>query len=119
MNFSQWLENNEIQEVLIKDLIMTKEEIKSAVSNLARGLPSMTEGPLFVMLHPSNNRYQLTNGYHRVVEALMNHKTYVSVRNIDNANWKLPSKKELFIPDFSLPFFGMEKFIEYYELKNI
>jgi len=118
MRFQTWLEN-EIQEVPIGQLLMTKEEIAAAVSNLSRGLPSVTQGPLKVNYHESLGRYQLTNGYHRLVEALMSGKTSVQVQNDGPAEWRPPSKSEIFVPDWNQDYFGMEDFIEYYELKRL
>jgi len=106
-------------EILIEDLILTKQEIAQAVSNLARGMPSQTTGPLLVMLHKAKNKYQLVNGYHRVVEALMRGEDSVIIKNTGIANWKLPKTNELFIPDFNQKYFGMEEFIEHYELRNL
>ena len=116
--FPEWLLESEREEISIADLIMTKEEISDAVSNLSRGLSSVTTGPLTVNYHESIGRFQLTNGYHRVVEALMSGKKVVPIKNDGAATWAVP-KSELFVPDFSSEFFGMEDFIEYYELKRL
>ena len=116
MNFRQFLEND--NQIPIKDLLMTKEEISDAVSNLSRGLPSMTPGPLEVYHHKSVDRYQLTNGYHRVVEALMNGERMVPINSQGPATWEVPTSG-VFTPDFNSEFFGMEDFIEYYELKRL
>lgn len=126
MKFRNWLEAwgeeespNQIQEIPIGQLLMTKEEIAAAVSNLSRGMPSMTSGPLKVNYHKSLRRYQLTNGYHRLVEALMNRQTSVQVQNDGPAEWRPPSKSEIFVPDWDEEYFGMEHFIEYYELRRL
>lgn len=105
--------------VPIEDLILTKQEIAQAVSNLARGMPSQTTGPLLVMLHKTENKYQLVNGYHRVVETLMRGEDTVTIKNTGIANWKIPKDSELFVPDFNQRYFGMEEFIEIYELRNL
>ena len=120
MKFSQWLnESDEIQEIPIARLLMTKEEIAAAVSNLSRGLSSMTPGPLEVSLHKALGKYQLTNGYHRLVETLMSGRTSVPVKVTGMAEWRPPSNKELFVPNWNADYFGMEDFIEYYELKRL
>ena len=116
--FKEWLLESDREEISIADLIMTKEEISDAVSNLSRGLSSVATGPLTVNYHESIGRFELTNGYHRVVEALMSGKKVVPIKNDGAATWEVP-KSELFVPDFSSEFFGMEDFIEYYELKRL
>ncbi len=121
MKFKIWMEQKEKKtfDIEIEDLILTKDEIEAAVSNLSRGMSSMTSGPLFVSKRPLEGKYELTNGYHRLVEALMRGKTSVTVMNQGDAEWKMPSKDRLFEPDFSREYYGMEDFIEYYELKNL
>ena len=116
-SFKEWLLESDQEEISIADLLMTKEEISAAVSNLSRGLSSATEGPLTVHYHESIGRFELTNGYHRVVESLMSGKKVVSIKSDGVATWKVPKESELFVPDFDSEFFGMEDFIEYYELK--
>ena len=48
----------------------------------------------------------------------MSGKKVVPIKNDGAATWEVP-KSELFVPDFSSEFFGMEDFIEYYELKRL
>jgi len=119
MKFKIWVENKESFKINIEDLVLTKDEIEAAVSNLSRGMSSMTSGPLFVSKHPLEGKYELTNGYHRLVEALMRGDKTVTVLNQGDAEWKMPSEDRLFEPDFSKEYYGMEDFIEYYELKNL
>ena len=121
MKFKIWMEQKEKKtfDIEIEDLILTKDEIEAAVSNLSRGMSSMTSGPLFVSKHPLEGKYELTNGYHRLVEALMRGKTSVTVMNQGDAEWKMPSNDRLFKPDFDKEYYGMEDFTEYYELKNL
>ncbi len=118
---TQWLIRREIppQTLEIADLILTKEEIAAAVSNLSRGLPSQTEGPLEVNFHPSLNQYQLTNGYHRLVEAMVRGETSVPVKDDGQAAWRPPSRRERFYYDPSQDYYGMEEFIEHYELRRL
>ena len=107
----------EVFDIPIAQLLLSKEEIAQAVSNLSRGLGSMTEGPLEVNLHEDSGRYQLTNGYHRVVETMLSGKYQVRVVNEGPASWRPPT--DLFKPDWEEEYFGMEEFIERYELKRL
>ena len=119
MKFKIWVENKESFKINIEDLVLTKDDIEAAVSNLSRGMSRMTSGTLFVSKHPLEGKYELTNGYHRLVEALMRGDKTVTVLNQGDAEWKMPSEDRLFEPDFSKKYYGMEDFIEYYELKNL
>ena len=103
----------------IGSLLLTKEEIQAAVDNLSRGLPSMTEGPLEVNYHPAIDKFQLTNGYHRLVEALMSGQSEVKVQNTGQATWKPPSHDDIYKPDWSARYYGMGNFIEDYLLRRI
>ena len=106
-------------QIPIGQLLMTKEEIAAAVDNLSRGLPSVTQGPLEVRYHEAQKRYQLVNGYHRLVETLMRGQSDVQVMNTGPAEWRFPSPNELFVPDWDEEYYGMENFIEIYLLKRI
>jgi len=120
MKFKLWLnEVGEISEASIPDILMRKSEIEAAVSNLSRGMPSMTPGPVLVAYHESLNKYELVNGYHRVIEALLNGKTTIQIQNKELAQWSPPSSSDIFVPDFDREYFGMEDFIELYELKRL
>lgn len=103
----------------IAQLIMTKEEIAAAVSNISRGYGAVTEGPLEVNYHETLGKYQLTNGYHRLVHALMSGQHEVTVFNDGPATWRPPAPDKTFVPDWDEEYFGMEDFIEYYELKRL
>jgi hypothetical protein len=118
---TQWFIKREVPPTTAKiaDLIMTKEEIEAAVSNLSRGLASQTEGPVEVNLHPSINQYQLTNGYHRVVEAMMRGETEVPVKDDGQAEWRPPGRRDRFYYDPSQDYYGMEEFIENYMLRRL
>ena len=127
-NFSEWLGENanapnkivgQVMEMPIGQLLMTKEEIVAAVDNLSRGLPSMTEGPVEVDYHESIKRYQLTNGYHRLVETLMSGRSDITVKVDSIASWRPPSGNELFVPDWNEEYHGMEEFIEVYILRRL
>lgn len=110
---------NESFKIPIAQLLIRKEDISQAVDNLGRGYPSMTEGPLEVAFHPKIKRYELTNGYHRLVETLMRGQTEVTVKSSGDAEWAAPVKKNLFTPKWNLPYYGMEDFNEIYLLKRL
>lgn len=117
INFTEFLENNQKFKILIKDIILTKDEIVSAVDNISRGLGSITQGPLEVYHHPSEDKYELSNGYHRIIEALFRGKKEIDVISKGTATWDLP--KDIFSPDFDKKYFGMEDFVEEYILRKI
>lgn len=103
----------------IQKLLISKDEIVSAVGNLHRGYPSMTQGPLEVAYHPKQKKLQLVNGYHRLVEALLRGETEVTVQVKEIADWGIPPRNTLYTPDYSARFKGLEEFNEVYELKRI
>ncbi|MDB4490008.1 hypothetical protein N9045_00685 [bacterium] len=103
----------------IGSLILSKEEVQAATDNLSRGLPSMTEGPVEVNYHPSLGKFQLTNGYHRLVEALMRGESEIQVSNQGEASWRPPSLEDTYKPDWDADYYGMEEFIESYVLRRL
>lgn len=103
----------------IQKLLIRKDDVVAAVGNLHRGYPSMTQGPLEVAYHPKQKRYELVNGYHRLVEALLRGETEVTVQVKEIAEWGIPPRNTLYTPDYSARFKGLEEFNEVYELKRI
>ena len=106
------------KELSIDSLVMTKEELIAAVENIARGYPAVTEGPLEVAYLPKSRRYQLTNGYHRMVEYMLAGKTSVPVMVIQG-EWRLPPSKNRFQFQPGLRYKGLEDFIEPYMLRRL
>lgn len=117
INFAEFLENNKKFTISIKNIILTKDEVESAVDNISRGLGSMTQGSLEVYYHPLQDKYELSNGYHRIIEALFQGKKEIDVISKGTATWDFP--QDIFSPDFNKKYFGMEDFIEEYVLKKI
>lgn len=105
--------------VPIGSLLLSKEEVRAAVENLSRGLSSMTEGPVEVNYHPSLDKFQLTNGYHRLVEALMRGESEIEVNNEGEASWRPPNLGDRYKPDWDADYYGMEEFIELYMLRRL
>jgi hypothetical protein len=105
-------------ELPIASLVMTKDELFQAAENIARGYPAMTEGPLEVAYLPKSRRYQLTNGYHRMVEYLLSGKISVPVR-VTKGEWRLPSSKDRFKFQPGLQYKGFEDFMEPYLLRRL
>jgi hypothetical protein len=66
-------------------------------------------------------RYQLVNGYHRVVEAMVRGETEIQtmIEDEDTTGWMKPSPNDLFQFDWDLPYRGMENFIEPYQLRRL
>lgn len=122
MNFKLWLEQKR-ERMLISQLILTKEELSQAIDNIARGYPAMTEGPVKVVyrtdLQPE--RYQLVNGYHRLVEAIVRGETEIEtmIEDEDTTGWMKPNPNELFNFQWDLPYRGLEDFIEPHMLRRL
>jgi len=120
MDFRLWLES-EVVTLPIASIIMDKDELYGAVSNIARGHTSMTDGPVKVAVHPKGE-YELVDGYHRMVMYMLQGHTQVSAK-VELATWKLGYKKELSHLRFdfrpNLQYKGLEEFIELYLLKRI
>ena len=64
-------------------------------------------------------KFELVNGYHRLVEYLIRGEREVPVKVSGNAEWKPPGKMDLFKPNWNERYFGMEDFIEIYQLKRL
>ncbi len=109
--------------MLISSLIMTKEELSQAIDNISRGYPSQTEGPVEVVYRTEMQpeRYQLVQGYHRMVEAIVRGETEIQVMklNEDTSKWMVPKPNDLFQFDWDLPYRGLENFIEPYMLRRL
>lgn len=105
-------------ELPIDSLIITKDELNQAVENITRGYPAVTEGPLEVAYLPKSRRFQLTNGYHRMVEYLLSGKTSVPVKATEG-EWKLPPMKDRFKFQPGLRYKGLEDFVEPYLLRRL
>ena len=119
MNFKLWLE--QLLTMPISELVMTKEELSQAIDNISRGYPSMTEGPVEVVHMNQMQRYQLVQGYHRMVEAMLRGETQVQtqVQDVDTSGYMVPKPNDIFHFQPELEYKGLEEFIEYYILKRL
>ena len=116
MDFRLWIES-ETMRMPIASIVMTKCELYEAISNIIRGYPAVTEGPVEVAYLTKSKRYQLINGYHRMVKHMLEGQTNVEVIKTQDGDWSLPSVKFRFQPD--KPFKGLEDFIEPYMLRKL
>lgn len=121
MKFKVWLEQSRTERVPISSLAMTKEEISQAVDNIARGYGAQTPGPIKVVYRTEMQpeRYQVVNGYHRIVEAIVRGETEIQImiEEEDTSKWMIPN--DLFQFNWDLPYRGMEEFIEPYQLRRL
>jgi len=118
-----WTEQSKIETVPISSLIATKEEISQAVDNISRGYGAQTMGPIKVVLRTDMKppKYQVVNGYHRLVEAIARGETeiQIAIEDEDISGWMVPRSNELFQFNWDLPYRGLEDFIEPYQLRNL
>ena len=108
-----------IKTIPIASLIMTKEEIAAAVSNIARGHPAVAEGPVEVV-DMGEGQYQLVNGYHRLIAVMLRGGlSALATVNVSRGvkPWGMPSDRFEFVPE--LPYKGLEEIIEPYILKRL
>ena len=106
--------------VPISSLIMTKSELFEAVSNITRGYPAQTEGPVEVAYLEAAEAYQLVNGYHRVVELLVSGQDQVQVKVQDeHASWDPPPPDDTFVYQPGEQYGGLEDFIEPYLIRRL
>lgn len=103
----------------ISELIMTKSEISAAVDNLSRGHMPQTDGPVTVGYLESLDKYQLLNGYHRIVLAILSGRRTILAHVDGTVTWDQPPKDDIYIPVWSERFKGMDEFIELYLLKRL
>ena len=109
---------SDVISVDLSKLIMVKDEIQAAVDNLARGLLPQTEGPILVSRIGNEDEFQLINGYHRAVVAMLANKKHMMAKIDGQADWQQP-EEEVFRPDWTKRFKGLEDFIEVYQLKRL
>ena len=102
----------------IDSLIMRKSELEAAISNISRGYPAVTEGPVEVAYLKRSRRYELVNGYHRMVGYLLAGETSVLAK-VSEGTWKLPPMSDRFVFQPELPFKGLEDFTEPYMLRRL
>lgn len=110
---------SDVISVDLSKLVMTKDEIKAAVDNLVRGLLPQTEGPILVSRIGDEDRYQLINGYHRVVVAILADQKYMMAKIDGQADWQQPEIEEIYRPDWTKRYKGLEDFVEVYQLKHL
>lgn len=110
----------DLERIPIASLVMTRSELEAAISNIIRGHPAMTEGPVEVVYLPRSRRYQLVNGYHRMVNYLLQGASSVTVTvQLEPGNWRLPERRDRFVFQPDLPYKGLEAFIEPYMLRRL
>lgn len=121
MNFKLWLEQTKT--LPIAELVMEKDELSAAIDNITRGYPAMTEGPVEVayMTQMQPERYQLVNGYHRMVEAMLRGEMQVQVQiqDVDTSGWMIPQPNNIFSFQPDQDYKGLEDFIEPYMLRRL
>lgn len=101
----------------LKKLIMSKEELRQAISNISRGYTAQTSGP--VEVYKSKNSYHLSNGYHRIVDSILRKDSTVNaVVTEELDNFKTPDR---FRYDPSLKYSGLERIMgdEQFLLKRL
>ena len=112
------VEKTDLKELPIDSLIITKSELEAAISNITRGYPAVTEGPVEVAYLKRFRRHQLVNGYHRMVDYLLAGQTSVLAK-VSEGTWKLPPMSDRFVFQPELPFKGLEDFTEPYMLRRL
>lgn len=69
-----------INEFPIKSLSLSKKAINSTKIDIKNGSKSMTSGPIEVMYNIETKQLLVTDGYHRVVESILNKKKAVPIK---------------------------------------
>jgi hypothetical protein len=122
MDFRMWLVESEgVIHVPLSKLVLTKSELQAAVENITRGYPAMTEGPVLVV-DMGRGLYQLVNGYHRLIPMMLSGADSVLALVDVSAGkrpWGLPTRSDRFRYDPSLPYKGLETFLEPYMLRRL
>ena len=110
-----------IETMPIDSLLMTKSELEAAVSNITRGYPAQTEGPVEVAYLEAAQKYELVNGYHRIVELLTTGATQVQVKiqDVDTSTWRVPPPEDTFIYRPDAQYGGLEDFLEPYMIRRL
>ena len=105
----------------ISSLLMTKSELFAAVSNITRGYPAQTEGPVEIAYLEAAQKYELVNGYHRMVEFLTRgiDQVKAQVQDVDTSNWMVPTADDTFVYQPDMQYGGLEDFIEPYMIRRL
>lgn len=95
----------EIRKISVKDMIIQKGSVKEGVGirksfeNCVSGRKSRSSGPIRVSWVMEENKFLLTDGYHRVTDGLLRGQT-VFEAEIDwrgyTTKWKIPAKEDRF-----------------------
>jgi len=122
MQFRVWHEQ-QVEMMSISSLLITKSELFDAISNVYRGYRAQTEGPVEVAYMPQVGRYQLVNGYHRMVEFIVSgqDRVLVKINGEDTSHWRVPAANELFVYQPDMEYGGLEEIpgVEQYMLRNL
>lgn len=101
-------------EVNIKyeDLLVDMPELKSALSNISRGLPSMTDKLQEVFYYPNIDKFELVDGHHRLIESLYRgeDEAIFRVADVFNPDHEI-SLENRFNFNPSLPYGGVEEIV--------
>jgi len=68
-----------IEHFPICELSLSKSAIKSTLNDIKNGKLSKTNSPIEIMYNISNNQFLITDGYHRVVQAIEKGNKNISV----------------------------------------
>jgi len=108
--FKIWLENKTIK-IPLHDLIISKKALIKGFNNIKDGRESRTYGPIEVW--QINDKYQIVDGYHRVIDAIINGKETIESQIIGQG---YPTYYYIAKPNDQ---FHYEKSINYNDLQNL
>lgn len=106
--FKLWLEN-QIIEIPLSDLIISRDSLFKAMNDISRGRVSKTQDLIHVW--ENENKYQLVDGYHRVFEYILSNQKSVQAEVIGRGYsdyWATVHPEQQFQYNPNTPYHGLE-----------
>jgi hypothetical protein len=123
MRFNVWMENQaQLKGIPIQDMILRKEDLELAAHSLSQGRESMTSGPVKVYFVEQENKYDLADGYHRVLRAILDRRDVIlaEVHMVDDPNQLyVPPMRDRYVYQPHEHYLGLEDFIAVQTLRRI
>lgn len=122
MKFKLWIEN-QIIEMQMQDLLVSRKGLVQAFNDYKDGKESRTHGPVHVW-QTDNNKYQLIDGYHRFVFALISGQKTIKAEIIGKGYsdyWVITKPEDAFEYNPSITYRDLQNLADkelYNQLKN-
>lgn len=104
-----YLDQSIVKQVNIENLLPDKKNMEVAVDSLRKGMQSLSNSPIEV--YPSEDKYIVADGHHRLLQAIINGESSVNVKILDSE--KPMSRKGTVVLDFlDGDYYGLDNNLE-------